>query len=178
MRLFGRENERAIEREIKRNEGWIAWRSLNRPSVNLDRWRCRDICWGRYREKWSSTDTGIEEVSRNKSSDTRIEAQSIHQVSRSYRGCRNILDQYTRCREAIEIAIRKSWRSSTNSKVSRRYRASFLKEFFEMWKTQTWMQSIMQLNQWSNQHIKLSKSYLNKNFKHMDLQKHTHTHTH
>ena len=36
------------------------------------------------------------------------------------------------------------------------------------------MQSNMQLNQWSNQHVKLSKSFLNKNFKHMDLQKHTH----
>ena len=46
-----------------------------------------------------------------------------------------------------------------------------------MWKTQTWMQSNMQLNQWSNQHIKLSKSSLNQNFKHMDLKK-THTHTH
>ena len=93
--------ERAIEREIERNEGWIAWRTLNRPSVNLDRWRCRDICWGRYREKWSSTDTGIEEVSRNKPSDTRTEAWLIHQLSRSYRGGRNFLDQSTRCREVI-----------------------------------------------------------------------------
>ena len=37
------------------------------------------------------------------------------------------------------------------------------------------MQSNMQLNQRSNQHIKLSKSSLDKNFKHMDLKKHTHT---
>ena len=44
-----------------------------------------------------------------------------------------------------------------------------------MRKTHTWMQSNMQLNQWSNQHIKLSKSSLNKNFKHMDLPKETHT---
>ena len=44
-----------------------------------------------------------------------------------------------------------------------------------MWKTQTWMQSNMQLNQWSNQHIKLSKTSLKWKFKHMDLQKHTHT---
>ena len=137
--------------------------------------RCQAIYRGRYREKWSLTDTGIEEVSRNKSSDTRIEARSIHQVSRSYRRGRNFLDQSTRCREAVEIAIRKSWRSSTDSKVSRRCRASFKKQFFEKRKTQTWMQSNMQLNQWSNQHIKLSKSSLNKIFKHMDLQKHTHT---
>ena len=45
-----------------------------------------------------------------------------HQVSRSYRGFRNFLDRSTRCREAVEIAIRKSLRSSTDSKVSRRYR--------------------------------------------------------
>ena len=36
------------------------------------------------------------------------------------------------------------------------------------------MQSNIQLNQWSNQHIKLLKSSLNKNFKHMNL-KNTHT---
>ena len=54
-----------------------------------------------------------------------------------------------------------------------------------MWKKQTWMESNMQLNQWSNQYIKLSKSSLNKNYKHMDLKEkkkkkktHTHTHTH
>ena len=35
----------------------------------------------------------------------------------------------------------------------------------------------MQLNQGSNQHFKLSKSSLNKNFKHKEP-KHTHTHTH
>ena len=37
MRLFGREKERAIEREIERNEGQIAQGNLNRPSINLDR---------------------------------------------------------------------------------------------------------------------------------------------
>ena len=42
-----------------------------------------------------------------------------------------------------------------------------------MWKTQTWMQSNMQLNQWSNQYIKLLKSSLKWKFKHMDLHKHT-----
>ena len=31
-------NERAIEREIERNEGRIAGGSINKPSVNLDRW--------------------------------------------------------------------------------------------------------------------------------------------
>ena len=36
----------------------------------------------------------------------------------------------------------------------------------------------MQLNQGSNQHVKLSKSSLNNNFKAQRPQKHTHTHTH
>ena len=49
----------------------------------------------------------------------------------------------------------------------------FLKPIFREWKTQTWMQSNMQLNQWSKQHNNLSKSCLNKNLKHMDL-KNTH----
>ena len=89
---------------------------------------------------------------------------SIHQVSRS-------------CRECDKKKLKKLDRQQGIKKVLKRCRASFYNQFFEMWKTQTWMQSNMQLNQWSNQHIKLSKSYLNKNFKHMDL-KNTHTHTH
>ena len=42
-------------------------------------------------------------------------------MSRSYRGCRTILDRSTRYREAIRITIGKSWRSSIDNKVSRRY---------------------------------------------------------
>ena len=79
---------------------------------------------------------GIEEVSRNNSTKPRTEARSIHQVSRSYRGCRTILDQSTRYREAVGIAIRKSWKSSTNSKVSRRYRGGVKPAFktsFSRW---------------------------------------------
>ena len=37
MRVFGKEKERVIEREIEQNEGQIARGSLNRPSVNLDK---------------------------------------------------------------------------------------------------------------------------------------------
>ena len=128
MRLFGRENERAIEREIKRNEGWIAWGSLNRSSVNLDRWRCQEVSRQLLRKvsrKWSSTDTGIEEVSRNNPSDARTEARSIHQLSRNNRAGRSCLNRSTRYREAIKIAIWKSLRSLTESKVSRRCWASF-----------------------------------------------------
>ena len=65
---------------------------------------------------------GIEKVSRNNSSDSRIEARSIHQVSRSYRGGRSFLDRSTKYRGAVEKAIRHSWRILTDSKVSRRFR--------------------------------------------------------
>ena len=123
--------ERAIKREIERNKGQIARGSLNRPSVNLDKWRCQEVLRQLLRKvsrKWSSTDTGIEEVSRNKLSEVRTEAQSIHQLSRScwwgksYRGGRSFLDLSTRYREAIEVAIWKNLRNSTNSKVSKRCR--------------------------------------------------------
>ena len=86
-------------------------------------------------------------------------SRSIHQVSRSYRECN-------------KKKLKKLDRQQGIKEVS----SQLLKPVFEMWKTQTWMQSNMQLNQLSNQHIELSKSSLNKNFKHMDL-KNTHTHT-
>ena len=72
--------------------------------------------------KWSSTDIGIEEMSRNNPSNARIEARSIHQLSRSYRGDRSFLDLSTRYREAVGNVIRKSGRNSIDNKVSRRYR--------------------------------------------------------
>ena len=126
--------ERAIEREIERNEGRITWRSINRPSVNLNRWGVETfvkegvekLVFDRYRYRG-----GVKE----QPSDTKIEARSIHQLSRSYRGGRNFLDRSTRCQEANKIAIRKSLRSSTDSYVSRRcrggvklaFKSSFLK---------------------------------------------------
>ena len=64
---------------------------------------------------------GIEQVSRNNSSNPRAEAWSIHQVLRSYRGGRSFLDLSTKYQEAVGKVIRKSWRISTDSKVSRRY---------------------------------------------------------
>ena len=89
-------------------------------AVNLDRCRCQEVSRHLSRKvsrKWSST----VEVSRNNPTESRIETQSIHQVSRSYRGCRTILDRSTRYREAVRIAIRKSWRNSIDSTVSMRY---------------------------------------------------------
>ena len=46
----------------------------------------------------------------------------IHQVSRIYWGDRSFHDWSTRCREVVEIVIRKRLRNSTDNKVLRRYR--------------------------------------------------------
>ena len=113
------ERKRESYRERDRRK-WVTdrMRRLYRPSVNLDRCRCREVFRQLSRKvsrKWSSTDTSIEEVSRNNPSDARIEARSIHQLSRSYRGGRSFLDLSTRYREAIEIAIWKSLGSLTDS---------------------------------------------------------------
>ena len=48
---------------------------------------------------------------RGKSKDTKTDAQSLHQLSRSYRGSRNFLDQSTNYRGSVEITIRKSLRA-------------------------------------------------------------------
>ena len=99
---------------------WAADRTrrLYRPSVNLDRCKYQEISRQLSRKvsrKWSSTDTSIEEVSRNNPSNARTKARSIHQLSRSYRGGRSFLDQSTKYQEVVEIAIWKSLRSSTNN---------------------------------------------------------------
>ena len=123
MRVFGREKERTIEREIEQNDGQIAQGSLNRPSINIEKWRCWEVSRQLSRKvsrKWFSIDTGIEEVSRNNPSDVRTIAWSIHQLSRSYRGSKSFLNLSTKYRKAVEIAIWKSLRSLIHSKVSRR----------------------------------------------------------
>ena len=97
---------------------------IYRSSVNLDRCKYREVLRQLSRKvlrKLSSTDIGIEEVSRNNPSNARTEAQSIHQLLRSYRGGRSFLGLSIRYQEAVGNAIRKSWRSSTDSKVSKRY---------------------------------------------------------
>ena len=151
MRVFGRWRDRAIEREIERNEVRIAWGRIYKTLLKLDRWRCWARCrgFGCWQIQVSSKCQGV------KTSNTKDEARLIHPVSRSYRGDKNFLDRSTRC-WGVELA--------------------FKIIFFEKRKTQTWMQSSMQLNQWSKHHINLSKSSFNSNFKHMDP-KHTHTHT-
>ena len=120
--VFGRwtsaDRSRDIEEWEPDREEWI-YRSL----VNLDRCRYREVSRQLSRKvsrKCSSTDTGIEEVSRNNPSNARIEARSIHQLSRSYRGGRSFLDLSTRYQD---------------SKIIEKVSASFSKQFFEKRKT-------------------------------------------
>ena len=81
-------------------------RGIYRPFNNARQLRYREVSRKLSREvlrKWSST----AEVSSNKESVSRTEAQSIHQVSRSYRGDRSFLDRSTRYRGGVEIVLRK-----------------------------------------------------------------------
>ena len=103
--------QRVIEREIEWNENRIARGGLNRTFSNARQMRYRDrgSCRGRCREMLVNS-WGIEQVSSNKESDPRTEAQLIHQVSRSYRGGKSILDWSTRYRRAVRIVTRKRLR--------------------------------------------------------------------
>ena len=120
--------QRAIERDIEWNEVWIAQGGLYRTLSKSRQMRCREVSRGVEVgvEKMLVDNWGIEQVLRNNSSDPRTEARSIHQVSRSYRGGRSFIDRSTRYQGAVGIAIWKSLRSSTDSKVS----SHFLKPVF------------------------------------------------
>ena len=123
MRVFGREKWESYRERDRRKWEADRTRRLYRPSVKLDRCRYREVSRQLSRKvsrKWSSTNTGIEGVSRNNPSNARTEARSIHQLLRSYRGGRSFLDLSTKYRKAVEIAIWKSLRSLIHSKVSRR----------------------------------------------------------
>ena len=93
-------------------------RRIYRPSVNLDSWGVEVVsrhlssrCW----EKAMSTDHVSRSCRGRKTPKARYDARSIRQVSKSCREVRNFLDRSTRCRGAVEIAIRKNLGSSTNS---------------------------------------------------------------
>ena len=51
--------------------------------------------------------SAAERLTKNKELDSRIEARSIHQVSRSYRGGRSFLKRSTRYRGGVENVLRK-----------------------------------------------------------------------
>ena len=112
-----------MKRQRYRERGrqkWVAdhTRRIYRPSVNLDKWGVEVVSrhmLSRCQEKATSTDHVSRSCQGIKTPEARNDARSIHQVSRSYREVRNFLDRSTRCRGAVEIAIRKSLESSTNS---------------------------------------------------------------
>ena len=164
-----------IERD-RRNERRIAIERYIDPSVMLDSWgieRYQGSCRGsglqqlRYRK-------GIKQQRVRFKNRSSIDPLDVEELSRRQELSRSIHQVSMRCRDCIKK--RKYLRSSTDSKVSRRCRDSLSKQFFEMWKTQIWMQSNIQLNQWSNQHKNLSKLSLNqKKIWAQGSPKHTHT---
>ena len=122
----------------------------------------------------------IDHVSRScqgiKTSEARCDARSIHQVSKSYQNVKNFLNRSTRCRGAIEIAIRKSLESSTNSQLLRRCRASFSKNSFSRGeKHRHECNQVCNLTNDSNNILSSQKNLLTKIFKAHRSQKHTHT---
>ena len=115
--VLGEKTEKYRERD------WLKWEPDRTGSLNK-------TCSKSWQMQVSrGIEVPVEEVSRKSSSTAevlrryrgttqqkpRIEARSIHQVLRSYRGCRPILDRSTRYRGAGEIAIRKNLGSSTDS---------------------------------------------------------------
>ena len=70
---------------------------MHAKESQLDREMLRHLS-RKVSRKTMSTDEAVEEQSK----DTRREAQSIHQVSRNYRGGRRFLDRSTRYRGAVE----------------------------------------------------------------------------
>ena len=157
--VWERNSHGQIERD-QRNERRLAIEKYIDPLVNLDSWgigkyrgsyrgRCRGT--GRRQLRYQE---GIEQQRisfKNKSS---IDPPGVEELSRRQELSRSIHQVSRRCWDCDK---KKALRSSTDSKVSRRCQTSFSKQFFERRKTQIWMQSNIQLNQWSNQHNNLLK---------------------
>ena len=144
-----------IERD-RRNERRIAIEKYIDPSVMLDSWgigryrgsyqgRCRG--YGLRQLRYRATKSQIQERKLDQSSRCRrateevgafsIDPPGIEEVSRFHLK-KNAWEarQIARCRGGVETAFQNS---------------------FSRCETQIWMQSNMQLNQWSNQHKNLSK---------------------
>ena len=124
MRVFGRWRDRAIEREIKRNEVRIARGRIYRTSVNLDKWRCRKVS-SQVSRIWPSTNTGVEQVSRYKNIRHKrwglIDPPSVEKLSRGQELSRSIHQVSRRCQDCDKKKVG----SSTDSQVLRRCQANF-----------------------------------------------------
>ena len=94
-----------IERD-RRNESRIVIGRIYRSFSNALQLRYQEVS-RKLSRIWSLT----AEVSSNKESDSRTEAQLIHQMSRSYRGGRSFLDQSTRYRGGVKPAFQNSFSS-------------------------------------------------------------------
>jgi len=99
MSVFGRWEDRGIEREIERNELQIARGTIYRPPINIDRCRCRAICQGRCQENGCRQ----LQVSRKKPPESRTEARSINlavkELSRGQKLCRLIHQVSRSCQD-------------------------------------------------------------------------------
>ena len=132
------------------------------PSVEegVEEKQCRQIqvsrrCWGMKQKHWK-------------------EARLIHQLSRSYWGFKNFLDWSTKLSRICWDCDKKKFGSSIDSQVSRRCQDR-LKPFFKKGKTLIWMQSSMQLNQRSSQHLSSQKHLSIKILSTMIPKTHTYT---
>ena len=111
---------KSLKKWERDRQKWVAdrMRRIYRPSVILDRWGVEVVsrhllsrCW----EKATSTDHVSRSCRGRKTLEARYDAWSILQVSKSCQEVRKFLDRSTRCWGAVEIAIRKSLGSSTDS---------------------------------------------------------------
>ena len=125
---------------------------------------------------------GVEKVSRNNTSESRTEARSIHQGSRSYRGGRNFLDRSTKYRGGVKIALRKKawearqmarYRGGVEEVSSKLFKTVFReKKNTDMNAIQHTTQPMIQSTQKSLKIVSQSKKILSTRISK------THTHTH
>ena len=180
------EKRNYVEGEMRKWDQISHWTYLNKTHIDGSR-IYRDLSSIKSRKIWISRGA-VKNLSMAKS------PQQIEKLSRSYRSDKNFLDGSRIYRETIETNSRKfrwienvirsieikSPRGSINRKQSRICRDAVeidKKRFFKERKnTKKWMQTSKLLNQRSNQHLKLSKSSLNKKMQSIHRSK-THTHT-
>ena len=139
MKVF-RERNREVSRErSKKNDFRIAKRPYIEQLVNLDRCRYRKVsrdlsrrCRENARRQLRCRE-GIKEQHIRIKNRSSIDPPGVKKLSRRQEFSRSIHQISRRCQDCV---TKKGLRSSTDSKVSRRCRASFSKQFFERRKTQ------------------------------------------
>ena len=104
-----------------------------------------------------------------KPSDTRDEARSIHQVSRSYQRDKNFLDRSTRCPGGIEIVIRKSLETRQIARCRGGIELAFKINFFRRKKHRHECNQACNSTNDPNTILTSQNHLSTENFKHMDL---------